>query len=76
MSFGEGLRHVPTKELEALLRAIHRGRLSPPLTKVALFSMGLNACADAAGPLVGLDEDAVRAILVCVLAERRPPVPR
>lgn len=68
---GEGLTRVATKELEALLRSLHRGRFETPLTRQTLLLMGLHGLAEHGGSLVGLDARGVQAVLVAVLAERR-----
>lgn len=66
-----GLTRVPSSDLEALLRAVHAGRLEFPLQGSGLRLLGLNRLADDAAPLLGLDERAVRAMIAVVLAERR-----
>lgn len=71
MPFGTGLSGAPTEELKTLLGALHHGRLEFPLERTTLLVMGLNALADHADLLVGLDERGVRSVLVAVLAERR-----
>ena len=69
--FGIGLTKVPDEDLMLLLRALHRGRLTFPITRSMLFTMGMNQLAEHADPLLGLNEGGVRAVLVTVLAERR-----
>lgn len=69
--FGRGLSEVPTEDLEALLRAVHRGRLEFPLRRQGLLLLGMNRLAEHASLLQGLDERGLRAVLVAVLAERR-----
>ena len=68
---GLGLRGVRTVDLERLLRAVHRGELPCPITPKNLAIAGLLRLQDDVGHLRGLDEAAVRAVLVAVLAERR-----
>ncbi len=68
---GQGLSQVPTEDLEALLRALHRGRLEFPFGRRVLLLLGMNRLADHASLLQGLDERGLRAVLVAVLAERR-----
>ncbi|HJK90991.1 MAG TPA: hypothetical protein RMH85_00110 [Polyangiaceae bacterium LLY-WYZ-15_(1-7)] len=75
MAFGAGLRPVPTEDLVALLRALHRGRLAYPLRREALLLMGMNRLAEHADLLVGLDERGLRSVLTAVIAERRRPAP-
>ncbi len=72
--FGTGLTKVPDEDLMGLLRALHHGRLTFPITRSMLFTMGMNQLAEHADPLLGLSEDGVRAVLVTVLAERRATV--
>jgi hypothetical protein len=66
-----GLSHVPDSDLEALLRAVHTGRVEFPLQGSGLLILGLNRLADDASALLGLDERGVRAVIAVVLAERR-----
>jgi hypothetical protein len=67
---GNGLRPLSTDMLKTLLRLVHRGTLPCPFQKSTLMSMGLNEAADHGTMLCGLEEGAVRAVLVCVIAER------
>ena len=68
-----GLKTVSTEELKSLLRYLHRGELDCPVTPGALACLGFQ---DRSDPLLhtlrGLDESAVRAVIVAVLAEREP----
>jgi len=73
---GAGLTAVPTSDLKALYKALHRGDVPCPLNKSTLMSMGLNRIAENGSLLSGLDERALRSILVCVIAERIHPGPR
>ena len=67
-----GLTGVPTPVLEALLRGVHRGELACPLTPLTVAFAGSQAYSELIlGALRGLDATAVRAVLVCVLAERK-----
>lgn len=66
-----GLTLVTTEDLERLLRAVHRKELPCPIDRIGLASTGLLRTGDDIGILLGLEERAVRALLVCVLAERR-----
>ena len=69
--FSHGLNEVPTEELKRALVLLHRGELDVPVTPWGLARVGLQAVA---GPLLahlrGLEAAGVRAVLVCVLAER------
>ena len=66
-----GLTGIPTHLLKNALRALHRGELETPLTINGLAAIGLQ---DVGPPILamlrGLDAQAVRAVLVSVLAER------
>jgi hypothetical protein len=71
MSPGEGLTTLKTEELKKLLGMLHRGDLELP------FSAHSVACAgfqyrqmEIMSAFRDLDTPAVRAVLVCVLAER------
>ncbi|MEM6996368.1 MAG: hypothetical protein AAF721_38025 [Myxococcota bacterium] len=67
-----GLTAVIDERLRTLLRGLHRETLPCPLTIAGLTSHGLQ---DVAGPVLnhmrGLPHEAVRAVVVAVLAERR-----
>lgn len=69
--FAEALTQIKTPNLKLLLKVVHTGTISCPLTPAGLASVGLQ---DASGPILatlrGLDERAVRAVLVATLAER------
>jgi hypothetical protein len=66
-----GLIPVATADLETLLRSLHRGYLSGPLSVPDLTRVGLQHCAN---PIMahcrGLEPPAVRAVVVAALAER------
>ena len=69
----EGLTDIPTEDLKRALRSIHRGELPCPLTADTLACVGLqDRSATLLQTLRDLDEPAVRAVLVSVLAERMP----
>lgn len=66
-----GLSRVSTDDLKKALRALHRGEIQAPLTIQGLTGTGLqDTASDLLGQLRGLEAAAVRAVLVCVLAER------
>jgi hypothetical protein len=71
VSLKVGLVHVKTARLEALLAALHHGKLTAPLTTMSLMAEGFHDLQDQLGALSGLDAVGLRALLVCVLAERR-----
>lgn len=68
---GRGLVAVAESDLVALLRAVHRGELPCPITRTGLAIVGLLRLGDELDVLQGLDERAVKAVLVSVIAERR-----
>ena len=68
---GLGLTALSTDHLQKLLRMVHRGELECPFSRSILMSMGFNRVAEEGTALIGLNEKAVRAVLVSVLAERQ-----
>ena len=71
--FQLGLTKVPTEDLKRLLRAVHRETIDCPLAPDQLACVGLqHRSEDIMGTLRGMNERAIRAVLVCVLAERMP----
>lgn len=68
---GQGLAHVPTERLEALLARLYRGELDCPVTHPTLLRAGMPDLVDQVGHLQGLDAQGVQAVLVAVIAERR-----
>jgi phosphatidylserine/phosphatidylglycerophosphate/cardiolipin synthase-like enzyme len=72
-----GLTGVALPDLEALLLAVERRRVTCPLTRVGLQAVGLGHLGDELSWLGGLDAGAVSAVLRAVVAERRlRPPPR
>ncbi len=69
-SLKPGLTGLTTTDVERLLRAVHRGELSCPISHAALHVAGLSYLVDRLEALQGLDARGVRAVLVAVLAER------
>ena len=66
-----GLVDIALDDLKRLLSAVHSGDLPCPLTPDALACQGFQDMSDALlGALRHLDENAVRALLVAVIAER------
>lgn len=65
------LTDIPTPDLEKLLRCVHRGDLPCPFDTPGLARVGLQHVADLLGHLRGLDQRAVTAVVVAVVAERR-----
>lgn len=68
---GRALTHLTNEQLERLLRAVHRGHVTCPLDPKELMLAGLADIFDRASFLHGLNEAAVKAVLIAVLAERR-----
>ena len=67
----DGLTSLTTEHLKRLLLYLHRGELSLPLDAHGIAAAGFQFRHQALmAALRGLDETAVRAVLVCVLAER------
>lgn len=67
----DGLTKVSTRDLEQILRLVHRGELGCPIDRIGLATTGLLRLGDDLDVLAGLEERAVRAVIVAVLAERR-----
>lgn len=67
----KGLTAIPSKDLETMLSRLYRGELRCPITHASLVIAGLPHLVDRVGFLSGLDENATRAVLVAVIAERR-----
>ena len=67
---GQALKLVSTDDLRMLLRAVHRGELSCPITRKGLAIAGALRLGDDLQHLRGLNEKAVTAVLVAVIAER------
>ena len=70
---GKALTAVSTDNLTALLRAVHREPFEGGFATPVLAARDLLPLQDAVGFLHGLDDRAVKAVLVAVLAERRTP---
>jgi hypothetical protein len=67
----DGLTRVRTEHLIELLRRLHRGTLEAPFDQAALARAGFLGIADELHHLRGLDQKAVTAVVLAVLAERR-----
>ncbi len=68
-----GLTDVKTDDLKKLLAAVHRATITCPLTMDELARHGLQHCGDLLlHHLRHLDAQAVRAVVVAVIAERLP----
>lgn len=66
-----GLTEVPEEQLKILLKGVHRGTLEVPITAETLALHGLQ---DYGEPILdqlrGLDGRGLKAVIVCVIAER------
>ena len=65
-----GIPRVSTDDLKRLLRALHRGALSSPVTRSSLIEKGFGAIEGSLDLVVGRDTDGARAVVVAVLQER------
>jgi len=71
MQLGRGLLDMSTDELKRLLSHLHKGELLCPVDAQGIAVTGFQYKSSVLmGALRGLDEAGVRAVLVCVLAER------
>ncbi len=67
----EGLTSLTTEQLKRLLSYLHQGKLSLPLDAHSIACAGFQfRHQELMNALRGLDENGVRAVLVCVIAER------
>lgn len=67
----EGLTSLTTDHLKRLLKYVHEGSLELPLTAHSIAAAGFQfRHHELMSALRGLDEAAIRAVLVCVIAER------
>ncbi len=67
----QGLTSLTTEHLKKLLKYLHDGSLETPLNAHSIACAGFQfRHGELMSALRGLDEAAVRAVLVCVLAER------
>ena len=68
----QGLTLLTEEELKKLLSLLHREQIECPLTPASLACVGFqHRSEELLGTLRGLDARAVRAVVVCVLAERQ-----
>jgi hypothetical protein len=67
----EGLTSLTTEQLKKLLKYLHDGSLELPLTAHSIATVWFQfRHQELTGAMRGLDEAGVRAVLVCVIAER------
>jgi hypothetical protein len=72
MEPGQGLTALSTDELKRLLSYLHKGQLECPINAHRVACVGFqHKHAELMYALRNLDDEAVRAVLVCVLAERK-----
>jgi len=67
----EGLRRIPTEQLQRLLRMVHKDQLTFPITRSGLIAAAMGDFEQHLDLLVGLDKRGAQNVLVAVLAERR-----
>lgn len=65
-----GLHRLSTDELKRLLRALHRGALSSPITRSSLIEKAFGHIEGHLDLIVGRDEASAKAIVLAVLGER------
>ncbi len=71
MFYEFGLTQVATDDLKTMLRYLHRKEMNCPLTPAELARFGLQHCSPSLlNHLRGLSAEAVRAVVVGILAER------
>ena len=71
MFYEFGLTQVATEDLKTMLKYLHRKEMNCPLTPAELARFGLqHSSPSLLNHLRGLESDAVRAVVVGVLAER------
>lgn len=66
----DGLTRLTDEHLRTLYRKIYRKALNCPFQRRDLLNAGLNPQAEEGDMLFGLEEPAVRAVILAVLAER------
>lgn len=72
-----GLTEISLPDLEALLQALERRQLTPPLTPAGLQAAGFGQLREGLAVLDGYGEEGVAAALATAIAERRHrPLPR
>jgi hypothetical protein len=69
-SLGLGLHRVSTDELKRLLRALHRGAISSPVTRWSLIEKGFGNIEGHLRHVVARDTDGAKAVILAVLEER------
>ncbi|HEX6239718.1 MAG TPA: hypothetical protein VFZ61_02445 [Polyangiales bacterium] len=70
MQPGIGIHRVSTDDLKRLLRAIHRGAISSPVTRASLIEKGFGNIEGHLKHVVARDSAGARAVIAAVLEER------
>lgn len=70
MLSARGMHRITSDELKRLLRALHRGALSSPITRASLIEKGFGNLEGDLEHLVGRDTASARALIAAVLGER------
>lgn len=69
-SLGFGMHRVSTEELKRLLRALHRGAISSPVSRWSLIEKAFGNIEGNLEHLIGRDTAAAKAVIFAVLEER------
>lgn len=69
-ALGFGIHRVSTDELKRLLRALHRGAISSPVTRWSLIEKGFGNQEGNLDHVIGRDTAAAKALIFAVLQER------
>lgn len=67
---GIGIHRVSSEELKRLLRALHRGALSSPVTRASLIEKGFGNIEGHLSHVIGRDTAGARALIAAVMQER------
>jgi hypothetical protein len=70
MQPGIGIHRISTDDLKRLMRALHRGALSSPVTRASLIEKGFGNIEGHLKHVVGRDSAGARAVIAAVLEER------
>jgi hypothetical protein len=65
-----GIHRISTDELKRLLRALHRGAISSPVTRWSLIEKGFGNMEVDLAHVVGQPTEAAKAVIAAVLMER------
>ena len=67
---GLGIHRVPTDELKRLLRALHRGAISSPVSRWSLIEKGFGNMEGNLVHVVGQTTEGAKALIAAVMTER------